>query len=78
MRSINSREGRIKKDCVDARKWGKQKYSETILLLFRARAGSTKDIFFFIRLIGYKGIKLVYNLGLRTHMTIYFEHLEGF
>jgi hypothetical protein len=37
--------------------WGKQKYSETILLLFRARAGSTKDIFFFIRLIGFKGIK---------------------
>jgi hypothetical protein len=71
VRSANSGERRIKKGCVDARKWGKQKYSETILLLFRARAGSTKDIFFFIRLIGFKGIKLVYNLEYRTHMRIY-------
>jgi hypothetical protein len=59
VRSANPGLRRIKKDFVDARGWGKQKYSETILLLFRARAGSTKDIFFFIRLIGFKGYKLI-------------------
>jgi hypothetical protein len=34
---------------------GEREYSETILLLFRARAGSTKDISFFLILIGFKG-----------------------
>jgi hypothetical protein len=34
---------------------GEREYSETILLLF-ARAGSTKHISFFIRLIGFKGL----------------------
>jgi hypothetical protein len=38
------------RDCVG----GKQKYSETILLLF-ARAGSTKYISFFCLIIGFKG-----------------------
>jgi hypothetical protein len=57
---------------------GEREYSETILLLSRARAGSTKDIFFFIRLIGFKGIKLVYNLGYRTYMRIFFLQLIGF
>jgi hypothetical protein len=63
VRSANAGKRSIKKDLVDASGRGKQKYSETILLLFRARAGSTKDIFFFIRLMGFKGIKLIYNLG---------------
>jgi hypothetical protein len=40
---------------------GKKEYSwnvvKSILLGFRARAGLTKDISFFIRLIGFKGIK---------------------
>jgi hypothetical protein len=41
--------------CVGHGGVGKQKYSETILLLSRARAGLTKHISFFIRLIGLKG-----------------------
>jgi hypothetical protein len=37
---------------------------KSILLLFRARAGSTKDIFFFIRLIGFKEYKLIDSYGI--------------
>jgi hypothetical protein len=35
----------------------------------------TKHISFFIRLIGLEGYSIL-TLGYRTHMTIYFEHLE--
>jgi hypothetical protein len=45
------------------------------ILLFLARAGLTKSISFFFRLIGFKGYSIL-TLGYRTHMTIYFEHLE--
>jgi hypothetical protein len=47
-RSPSPVERRTKKVLVEPREWGKQKYSETILLLSRARAGFTRYIFFLL------------------------------
>jgi hypothetical protein len=66
VRSANLGLRKIKKDFVDVGGVGEREYRETILLLFRARAGSTKDIFFFIRLIGFKGYKLSNNTVLEN------------
>jgi hypothetical protein len=49
---------------------------KSILLSF-ARAGSKQYISFFLLVIGFKGLSNI-TLGFRTHMRIYFEHLEGF
>jgi hypothetical protein len=47
-RSPSPAKRRTKKVLVEPGGRGKQKYSETILLLFRARAGSTRYIFFLL------------------------------
>jgi hypothetical protein len=49
----SSGERRTKKDFVDAGRGGNRSIDEIYTPGFRARAGSTKDIFFFIRLIGF-------------------------
>jgi hypothetical protein len=63
VRSANAGKRSIKKDRVGAGGRGKGSIDKIYTPAFRARAGSTKDIFFFIRLMGFKGIKLIYNLG---------------
>jgi hypothetical protein len=66
--------------CWDVGGWEKG-YSwnevESILLFFAGARGLTKHISFFIRLIGLEGYSVL-TLDYRTHMTIYFEHLEDF
>jgi hypothetical protein len=47
VRSTNAGKRSIKRVLVGERGRGKQKYSETILLLFRARAGSNSVTLFF-------------------------------
>jgi hypothetical protein len=48
------------------------------ILLFFARAGSLNNISFFLFNNRVLGVNSYITLCLRTHMTIYFEHLKEF